>query len=228
MGTSKQSQKEIGIESAILRLRELHDLIKEHPYWMTFKFHMFKHGIYPMYEEVFELYSYLRFNKEYKDSDSPWFATVSTIYHDFHSMLGILIYNPRIFETPVEDTDLFKQYYLPMLQNFLQILHFFVEGMNAPENMVMYMPDKVHNPKTMHKYMPVYHENWKDESGYQFWFDGGYKWKALKCVKKDDVSKTIEDFKKLTHETTSASLKEFYQHAIMDIENGTALVCKII
>lgn len=216
------------IDSALSRLMELHDAIKEHPYWMAFKFHMFKHEIYPMYEEVFELYSYLRFNKEYKDSDSPWFATMSTIYHDFHSMLGILIYNPRIFETAIEDTDLFKLYYLPMLQNFLQILHFFVEGLNIPENMVMYMPDRVHNPQTMHKYMPVFHEKWTDETGYGFWWQGGYKWRALKCVKKDDVTKTIEDFKKLINETERASLKEFYQHAVMDLENGTALVNKII
>ena len=214
-------------DSALARLRELHDAIKEHPYWMTFKFHVFKREIYPMYEEVFELYSYLRFNNEYKDSDSPWFATMSTIFHDFHSMLGILIYNPRIFETPIEDTDLFKQYYLPMLQNFLQILHFFIEGMNIPENMVMYMPDKVHNPKTMHKYMPVFHEKWTDETGYRFRMVG-YKWHAIKCVKKDDVSKTIEDFKKLINETERASLKEFYQHVIMDLENGTALVNKVI
>lgn len=216
------------IDLALNRLKELHDAIKEHPYWMSFKFHMFKHDIYPMYREVFELYSFLRFNKEYEDSDSPWFATMANIYHDFHSMLGILIYNPRIFETPIEDTDLFKQYYLPMLQNFLQILHFFIEGMNIPENMVMYMPDKVHNPKTMHKYMPVYHENWKDESGYKFWFDGGYKWKTLKCVKKDNVSKTIEDFKKLIETTRIKGLKEFYEHAIMDLENDTSLCIKII
>lgn len=216
------------IDSALTRLRELHDAIKEHPYWMTFKFHLFKREIYPMYREVFELYSYLRFNKDYEDYDSPWFATMSTIYHDFHAMLGILIYNPRIFETSIEDTDLFKQYYLPMLQNFLQILHFFIEGMNIPENVVMYMPDKVHNPKSMDKYMPVYHENWKDESGYNFWFIGHYKWKALKCVKKDNVSKTIEDFKKLINEIKSASLKEFYEHVIKDLENDTSLVFKII
>lgn len=216
------------IDLALNKLKELHDTIKEHPYWMTFDWRTFKTEVYPMYREVFELYSYLRFNKEYKDSDSPWFAAMSTIYHDFHAMLGILICNPRIFETPIEDTDLFKQYYLPMLQNFLQILHFFIEGMNIPENMVMYMPDKVHNPKTMHKYMPVYHENWKDESGYKFWWVGGYKWKALKCVKKDNVSKTIEDFKKLINETEKASMKEFYEHAIMDLENDTALCIKII
>lgn len=217
------------IDLALNRLKELHDTIKEHPYWMTFKFHMFKQEIYPMYREVFELYSYLRYNKEYKDSDSPWFATMANIYHNFHSMLGSLIYNPRIFETPIEDTDLFKQYYLPMLQNFLQILHFFIEGMNIPENMVMYMPDKVHNPKTMHKYMPVYHENWKDESGYKFWWDrGGFKWRTIRCVKKDNVSKTIENFKKLINQTKIASLKEFYEHAIMDLENNTSLCIKII
>ncbi|MBO6271786.1 hypothetical protein J6O48_03285 [bacterium] len=214
------------IDLALNRLKELHDAIKEHPYWMNFEWLTFKNEVYPMYREVFELYSYLRFNKEYKNSESPWFATMSTIYHDFHAMLGILIYKPRIFETPIEDTDLFKQYYLPMLQNFLQILHFFVEGMNIPENMVMYMPDNVHNPKTMNKYMPVYHENWKDESGYKFWW-GEYKWKAIKCVKKDNVNKTIEDFKKLINKTKSTSLKEFYKHAIMDLENDTSLCIKI-
>lgn len=215
------------INLALQQLRELHDNIKDHPYWTTFKWDMFKQEVCPMYREVMELYSYLRFNKEYKDYDSPWFATMSTIYHDFSAMLGIISYNPRVFETPIEDTDRFKQYYLPMLQNFLQILHFFVEGMNIPENMVMYMPDKVHNPKTMLKYMPVYHENWKDESGYKFWY-GDYKWKAIHCIKKEKMQNKIDKFKKLIKTTQNKGLKEFYQHAIIDLENNTSLCIKMI
>lgn len=215
------------IDLALNKLKELHDTIKEHPYWMNFEWMSFKTEVYPMYREVFELYSYLRFNKDYEDYDSPWFATMSTIYHDFHAMLGILIYNRRIFETPIEDTDLFKQYYLPMLQNFLQILHFFIEGMNISENMVMCMPDKVHNPKTMKKYMPVYHENWKDELGYNFCW-GNYKWKAIPCIKKEKMQNKINEFKKLSETTQVVGLKEFYQHAIMDLENNTSLCIKMI
>ena len=106
------------IEIALHNLKELHDKIKEHPYWISFNHDMLKQDVIPMYHEVMELYSYLRFNKEYKDSDSPWFAMMSTIYHDFSAMLGSLHYK----ETHESDT--FKQYYLPTLQNFLQILHF--------------------------------------------------------------------------------------------------------
>ena len=40
--------------------------------------------------------------------------------------------------------------------------------------------------------------------------------------------KTIEDFKKLINETKRVSMKEFYEHAIMDLENNTSLCIKII
>lgn len=215
------------VDLALQQLRELHDKIKDHPYWTTFKWDMFKQEVCPTYREVMELYSYLRFSKEYKDYDSPWLATMSTIYHDFSAMLGIISYNPRVFETPIEDTDTFKQYYLPMLQNFLQILHFFVEGMNTPENMVMYMPKNVHNPKSMLKYMSVYHDTWEDETGYKFW-SGDYKWRAIQCIKKEDVPKFIERYRQKMDNALNDSLKECYQHYIMDLEKETQLVKNII
>lgn len=49
------------IETALHNLKELHDNIKEHPYWISFKHGMLKQDVIPMYLKVMGLYSYLRF-----------------------------------------------------------------------------------------------------------------------------------------------------------------------
>lgn len=208
------------IETALNNLKKLHDNIKEHPYWISFNHDMFKQDVIPMYIEVMKLYSYLRFNKEYKDSDSPWFAMMSTIYHDFSSMLGRLRYN----ET--HESDNFKQYYLPALQNFLQILHFFIEGMNTEEHIIMYMPENIYHPKFFTKYTCVYHDNWKDSNGYKFWC-GDYKWRAIVTIKETAVSMYTSSYEKKLEETNSPYMREFYEHRLMDIKNRTSLSIKI-
>lgn len=208
------------IETALYNLKELHDNIKEHPYWISFNHDMLKQDVIPMYREVMELYSYLRFNKEYKDSDSPWFAMMSTIYHDFSAMLGSLHYNE------VHESDTFKQYYLPTLQNFLQILHFFIEGMNTEEHIVMYMPNNIYNPKFFTKYTCVCHDNWKDSTGYEFWFSG-YKWRAIITIKETQVSMYTSYLEEKLKETNRPRMRECYEHELMDIKNRTSLVFKI-
>lgn len=208
------------IETALHNLKELHDNIKEHSYWISFNYDMFKKDIIPMYREVMKLYSYLRHNKEYKDSDSPWFAMMSTIYHDFSAMLGRLHYKE------VTKSDEFKQYYLPTLQSFLQILHFFTEGMNTEEHIVMYMPENIYNPKFFTKYTCVYHDNWEDSTGYKFWC-GDYKWRAIITIKETTVSMYISYFEKKLKETKRSRMQEFYKHELMDIKNRTSLSFKI-
>ena len=208
------------IKTALHNLKKLHDKIKEHPYWISFNHDMLKQDVIPMYRKVMELYSYLRFNIEYKDSDSPWFAMMSTIYHDFSAMLANLHYK----ET--HESDIFKQYYLPTLQNFLQILHFFVEGMNTKEYIIMYMPENIYHPKLFTKYTCVYHDNWKDSDGYQFWWDD-CKWRAIVTIKETAVSMYTSDFEKKLEETNSPTMREFYKHGLMDITNRTSLVFKI-
>ena len=165
------------ILEALENFRTLHDEIKNHPYWMTFDYSVFKKEIYPKYREFLELYSYLRFNDEYEDRDSPFFAIVNTIYHDFSAMLGQLVYSSKRNGIDLRDTDDFKQFYVPVLQNFLQLVHFFIEGKNSEDTMIMYMPKDVYSPKKpMVKFVPVYHESWTMDDGYNSWYDGGYKW----------------------------------------------------
>lgn len=209
------------IKIALQELRKLHDSIKEHPYWTVFNHEMLKNDLIPMYREIMEIYSYLRYNKEYEYKDSPWLAMMSTIYHDFNAMLGTLKYKE------VQDSEYFKVFYLPTLQNFLQILHFFIEGMNTEENIIMFMPTKIYRPTHFTKYTCVYHDNWKDSTNYQFWFND-YKWQAITTIKKKDVDKYLSTFKnKINSENTSKRMKECYEHNIMDLENKTSLVYKI-
>lgn len=210
------------IKTALQELRKLHDSIKEHPYWTVFNHGMLKNDLIPMYREIMEIYSYLRHNQEYEYKDSPWLAMMSTIYHDFNAMLGTLNYKD------VQDSEYFKVFYLPTLQNFLQILHFFIEGMNTEENIIMFMPTKIYRPTHFTKYTCVYHDSWKDSTNYQFWFSNDYKWKAITTIKEKDVDKYLSTFKnKINSENTSKGLKECYEHYIMDLENKTSLVYKI-
>ena len=208
------------IETALHNLKELHDNIKEHPYWISFNHDILRQDVIPMYREVMELYSYLRFNEDYKDSDSPWFAMMSTIYHDFSAMLG------RLYYKEIHESDTFKQYYLPTLQNFLQILHFFIEDMNTEEHIVMYIPEDIYNPKSFTKYTCVCHDNWKDSTGHEFWF-GDYKWRAITTIKETEVSMHISYLEKKLEKTNSSLIREFYEHELMDIKNRTSLVFKI-
>jgi len=210
----------LDIEIQESELKRLHDAIKEHPYWISFHFELLKKDVIPMYREVLGIYSELRHNKEYAKSDSPWFSMMSTIYHDFSAMLRYLGYSSR------EKNEEFAKFYLPTLQNFLQILHCFIEGTDSEDNIIMYMPDNVSHPTKLCKYVPVYHENWIDKTGYKFWY-GNYKWVSIRAIKEHEVSKIITDCEERIKTTRINSLKECYKHYIMDLENRTCFLYKI-
>jgi len=219
------------ILDALDKLKVLHDEIKEHPYWMTFDYGMFKKEICPKYIEILSLYSYLRHNKDYEGRDTPFFALISTIYHDFSTMLRVLTYSSKRNGIEMKDTDDFKLFYLPVLQNFLQLVHFFINGMNNEETMIMYMPKNVYEPKQpMVKYVAVYHESWTMNDGYKPWF-GEFKWIAICEVKRERKQKLIEKFQKIADEykkKNKQTLAECYEHHVKDLEAETNLIFKLV
>lgn len=222
----------ITILEALEKFKAVHDEIKNHPYWKTYDYSVFKKEIYPKYRELLELYSCLRYNDEYEDRDSPFFAIVNTIYHDFSAMLGILVYSSKHNGVEMKDTNDFKEFYVPVLQNFLQLVHFFIEGKNSENTMIMYMPKDVYTPqKPMVKFVPVYHESWTMDDGYNAWYSGGYKWRAICEVKKERKEKLIEAYRKLVdkyRKMGKQSFVECYEHYIKDLEEETNLIIKMV
>ena len=95
-----------------------------------------------------------------------------------------------------------------------------------PQHIIMYMPENIYHPKFFTKYTSVYHNNWKDSTGYKFWC-GDYKWRAIITIKETTVSMHTSYYEKKLEETNSPRMREFYEHGLMDIKNRTFLSFKI-
>lgn len=204
----------IKIESIMREIRTLHDGIKEHPYWRVFDHAMFRNEVSGMFRGLMGLIGDLTYMKGY-DSDSPFFAVHRMLYHDFSAMIRI-IYGV----SKCEETDEFKSFYLPVLQNYVQLVHCFIEEIEDDIAFVMFMPDNAYHPKKLEKHVPYFHEKWVTKDGYSFYLDDR-KWHTLKEVRRNDVDEIVSELRKKSDKTSIDGLKEFYKQAIKDISDNT-------
>ena len=201
------------------KMRELHDNLKEHPYWRVFDHAMFRNEIEPMFREIMELVSYIKYNLK---EDSPFHALHKMLWHDFSAMLSRIKYNKDI-----EKSDTFQKFYLPVLQNYLQIVHLYIDGIDDDDVLIMYMCDDVSDPKMLEKFVPYYHEKWITDDDYEFYF-GNDKCHAVREIKEADVEKIINRFQEKIKITKIESLKEAYKQRIKDIKERTNFIYKVV
>jgi len=207
------------MDTLLERIRDLHDTIKEHPYWMSFE---------PSYKkEVVDLFRELmkECSKFYhtNNMDTPFVAIHRMLYHDFSHMLSVIRDTKGI-----ENEDRFKFFFLVTLQNYLQVIHLMLEGFDNVETMVFFMCHDLHNPSQMVKHIAVYHDNCVTDEGYTFYSDGKHYHSVME-VKRKDVHKLLKelDSKKEKYKKFK-SLHSFYDECIKDIEKETCFVYKIV
>lgn len=207
-------------EEALDKLRELHDFIKEHHYWNIFDHAMFRNEIKPSFMKMMDIVSYIRYKIKGADTDTPFFALHESLFHNFNAVLGRLAYDPK-----VEESNEFKHYYLVMLQSYLQLVHFFIEGINDADVLVMYMTDSVYAPHELHKLVPYYHEDWTDNEGYKYYSRN--KWHVVLEIKEDEVEELIKKYENREKVTNSDAMRLVYRHYIKDLKERTNFIFKI-
>lgn len=209
-------------EEILAEIKQLHDDLKIHPYWMNFEHSLYKKEVYPMLNKIMELISKLKYNVTDFNSDTPFFALYNMLVHDFNTMKSLMYWTDN-----VEQTDNFKNYYIVVLQNFIQLIHYFIEGIEDENILVMYMPNNVYNPKALIKHIPMYHEEWKNDEGYVFYSPSRGKWHSVTEIKEKDKDKLINSLTNIIERTKRDSLNEFYKHSLKDVNDNTNFIYKI-
>lgn len=207
-------------DEALNKLRELHNSVKEHPYWNIFDHAMFRNEIKPSFWKMMDTVSYIRYKIEGANTDTPFFALHERLFHDFNAVLGRLAYDSKI-----EESNDFKRYYLVMLQSYLQLVHFFIEGIDDANVLVMYMVDSVYAPHELQKLVPYYHENWVDNEGYKYYSSN--KWHVVLEVKEDEAEELIKRYENWEKTTNSDTMRYIYRHHIKDLKERTNFVFKV-
>lgn len=98
------------MKNAKIKLKELHDLIKEHPFWYNFD-EKFLNDLTKLYSDVLcNVYEGL----EMSERKNPYAVLLSALHHDFSCMLGFLKRN---------GPSKVNKDYIMVLQTYLQNLH---------------------------------------------------------------------------------------------------------
>ena len=210
-------------DEILIELKQLHDDLKVHPYWLNFDHTLYKKEIYPMLNKIMELLSHLKYKQKDFNSDTPFFALYEMFTHDFNAIKSSM-YNTE----NIEQNDVFKNFYIIVLQNFIQLIHYFIESIEDENILVMYMPNNVYNPKTLIKHMPIYHEEWKNDEGYVFYSPYRGKWHSVTEIKEKDKDKLVNSLTNIIKRTKIHSLKEFYKHSLKDVNDNTNFIYKIV
>lgn len=212
----------------IVELNEIHNDLKNSPYWFSFDHSLYISDILPKMRKALLIISDLSYIDNKTRIDAPFFALFHGLYHDFNHLLTYLRY-----EKNVEKTDNFQNYYIISLQNFIQLVHYFIEGyIDDPENLIMLLPNKAEDPTYICKLQPVYHDKWENENGVFYY--GKEKWHAVRVIKKSEINRVIKEltdiikkYRKHGEEPGKKVIKAF-ENIIKDIEDKTSFVYKIV
>ena len=216
-------------EEILNKLKETHDIIKEHPYWKIFDHAMYKNELFSLYRELMNNMSELY---HYTDYDSPVVCIHKTLYHDFSRMI-CLIRNIN----DVESSDDFKMFYLPTLQAYLQLIHLVIDkNDNDPECIQMILPNDISHPTRFTTFIPEYKENWTTDDGYIISYTTKKGYNSVIRIREDEIdkykneiNKAIEKYKNpKISERLRNTMFEWFNVCLKDINERTSFVYKIV
>lgn len=218
-------EKNMNKDEVLQKIRELHDDIKEHPYWRIFDHGMFRNEVRNLYNDLMDSISDLFYKTDYPET--PFFCCWKTVFHDFRAMLSVIAYKP------CEDTDNFKLYYLPVLQAYLQMAHILINGMDDDaEQISFYLTDNNSNPKYLINYIPEYKESWVDANGYTIHKENG--WHSVSKIKENvvelyisNLDKVINAYKKRNDKRAQMYI-DWYEACKRDLKNRTGFAYKVV
>lgn len=213
-------------DEVLQKIRELHDAIKEHPYWRIFDHGMFRNEVRGLFYDLMDAISDLFYKTEYLET--PFFCCWQKVYHNFRAMLSVVAYEP------CEETDDFKLFYLPVLQTYLQMAHLLINGMDDDASLIsFYLPDNNSKPRCLMNYVPEFKESWIDSVGYVIYKDSG--WKSVVKIKEDEadeyirkLDKAIETYKEKRSDKYAQTLIDWFDASKRDITNRTGFIYKVV
>lgn len=217
--------KKYETDEVMQKITNLHDAIKEHPYWRIFDHGMFRNEVCKMFHDLMNAVSDLFYKTDYPET--PLFCVHMGIFHNFSQMLGCIAYEK------CEDTDAFRQFYLPCLQAYLMGIHNLIRGMDDDASLVVfYVPNDNSNPKMLMKYVPEYKDSWTDNEGYVIYKEPG--WHSVVSIRESEVddylgklARIIEKYRKNKKDKYSQTLIEWFEASKRDINNRTGFVYKV-
>lgn len=185
---------------AKVKLKELHDSIKEHPFWINFD-EKYLDNLLSLYSNVLDVvYDGLNM----KERKNPYGVLLSCLHHDFCCMLGFIKRN---------GTTKVNKDYIMVLQTYLQNLHRGLEWNDTdqfPNSIVGFNLYNGYGAVRKYKVLNV-----------------DTKYKCVYCVKDKtrllkDIRNKIDRYKDSSH--FMHNMLDFYLKCEKDLVNGKTLI----
>lgn len=184
-------------EERLSRIKTLHDLIKNHPYWMAFE-NRFLNDIRSYFCELLCLVS------DSSDETNPYYVILRCITHDFNCMLRNI---PYWIEDGKFDT--YKGDAIMVMQTYLMNVHGLIEGRKPEDNVIAYT--------YLGKNIKKYQTEWDDEQKKYF---------AVNVIKPEDIPDVRHWCENYANLSRTSATRDWARQCLVEIERGEKLIGK--
>ena len=197
---SKPDYRLMSFDELTALLREKYNQLITHPYWENPNIPVFRSDIYPMLTEIWEIiYGFKnRYWKEF-DDDHPFICMYTEAYHAFNSRLG----NLRNYVKPSQ-VDCIKNYYVPMIQDYLNLIKSFLDGKTDSDSYTLRIPEwdsKIGDYTSFRLYKPIFKLSWVNSDGFDFYSCYGRSkdgaWHMKRCITGKEIKEVIKECNRL-------------------------------
>ena len=235
---SKPDYKLMSIDELTALLREKYNQLITHPYWENPNIRVFKTDIDPMLNEIFEIiYGFKNRYSKVFDDNHPFICMYTEAYHGFNRVLGYY----RNYTKP-NQVDRIKNYYVPMIQDYLNLIKSFLDGKTDSDSYTLRIPewDSEKGDMSFRLYKPIFKLSWVNSDGFDFYSSYGRRkdgaWHMKRCITGKEIkevikecNKQIKDYEKYVsrkdisndNRTFGQRKLDFYKACIKDIEEKT-------
>ncbi len=190
--------RSIPVEELTNLLKEKHSQLKAHPFWSSPDLDVFKKEIEPMFRKILDIiYGFKNRYIEF-DDNHPFICMYSDSYHAFSGKLG----NCKNYMKADRQKE-FEQFFVPMMQDYLNIIQSFLDGKTDGESYKLRIPkwsDKKGRYDSFILYMPILKISWINSDGFNF-YPHYYQWKQgtwhmKRCITGKEVDQEIKELNK--------------------------------
>lgn len=185
--------RSIPVEELTNLLKEKHSQLKAHPFWSSPDLDVFKKEIEPKFRKILDIiYGFKNRYIEF-DDNHPFICMYSDGYHAFSGKLGLC----KNYMDSSRQKE-FEQFFVPMMQDYLNLIQSFLDGKTDPESYKLRIP-KWSDTKGKYEfnlYIPVFKKSWVNSDGFNFYpsYILGKRgvWFMKRCITGKEVTEVIK------------------------------------
>ena len=185
--------RSIPVEELTNLLKEKHSQLKAHPFWSSPDFDVFKKEIEPKFRKILDIiYGFKNRYIEF-DDNHPFICMYSDGYHAFSGKLG----NCKNYMDSSRQKE-FEQFFVPMMQDYLNIIQSFLDGKTDGESYKLRIPkwsDKKGRYDSFTLYMPILKISWINFYPHYYQWKQG-TWHMKRCITGKEIDQEIKELNK--------------------------------